>query len=73
MERTALDLLVTARVWEGQCRRHGAGQHPSGRAGQPLWRDFTQPVIIIAGSEDSVVSTRRHSRWSPLKCSPMAG
>lgn len=60
VERTALDLLVTARVWKANAtdmarvNTHLAGQ-------DSRYGEITQPVIIIAGSEDSVVSTRRHS------------
>lgn len=60
VDRTALDLLLTARVWAANAADM-ARVNTHLEAQDQRYHEVTQPTIIIAGSEDSVVSTRRHS------------
>ena len=60
VERTALELLLTARVWSANAADM-ARVNTHLEAQDQRYHEVTQPTIIIAGSQDSVVSTRRHA------------
>lgn len=60
VEDTALALILRARAWKANARDMArVNVHLEAQEGR--YGEIRQPVIIIAGTQDSVVSTRRHS------------
>ena len=60
VEQTALALLLRASVWQANAADMArVNEHLE--AQEARYAAITQPVIILAGTDDSVVSTRRHS------------
>jgi pimeloyl-ACP methyl ester carboxylesterase len=60
VEQTALALLLTASVWKANAADM-ANVNAHLEAQEERYGEITQPAILIAGTEDSVVATRRHS------------
>ncbi len=60
VEETALALLLNASVWKANAADM-ASVNAHLAAQEERYAGVTQPTIILAGTEDSVVSTRRHS------------
>ncbi|GGB64509.1 alpha/beta fold hydrolase [Glycocaulis alkaliphilus] len=60
VEETALALLLEARVWTANAAdMANVNAHLEAQEGR--YGEIRQPTIILAGTEDSVVATRRHS------------
>lgn len=60
VDDTALALLLNASVWQANAAdMANVNTHLEAQEGR--YGEITQPAILIAGSEDSVVATRRHS------------
>lgn len=60
VEETALALLLEARVWKANAAdMANVNAHLEAQEGR--YGEITQPTIILAGTEDSVVATNRHS------------
>ncbi|MFC4725595.1 alpha/beta fold hydrolase [Glycocaulis abyssi] len=60
VEQTALTMLLNASVWKANAADM-ANVNAHLEAQEERYAGVTQPTIILAGTEDSVVSTRRHS------------
>lgn len=60
VEDTALALLLNASVWQANAADM-ANVNTHLEAQEERYSEITQPAILIAGGEDSVVATRRHS------------
>lgn len=60
VEETALALLLNASVWKANAADM-ANVNTHLEAQEERYGEISQPTIILAGTEDSVVSTRRHS------------
>lgn len=60
VEETALALLLEARVWKANAADM-ANVNAHLEAQEERYGEITQPTIILAGTQDSVVATNRHA------------